>query len=116
MSFLIPGGLGVREAGGVAICTLVGVGTASAATLLLLKRDRNRTRLRMELREGRNRQIRRMMARMGHPVKRLRRVQLGPLKLKGLRVGEWREPTSAEMAALKRAAYGGKEKGIKRRA
>ena len=79
--------------------------------LLLVKRDRNRTRFKMELREGRNRQIRRMMASMGHPVKRLRRVQVGPLKLKGLRVGEWREPTSAEMASLKRAAYGRERKG-----
>jgi pseudouridine synthase len=73
--------------------------------LTVLRRDRDRTRLRMELREGRNRQIRRMMALVGHPVKRLRRVQIGPLKLKGLRVGEWREPTGREIAALKRAAY-----------
>lgn len=73
--------------------------------LRLVKRDRNRTRLLIELHEGRNRQIRRMLARVGHPVKKLRRIQLGPLKLKGLRVGEWREPTSGELAALKRAAY-----------
>ncbi len=73
--------------------------------LTVIRRDRDRTRLRMELREGRNRQIRRMMALVGHPVKRLRRVQIGPLRLKGLRVGEWREPTGREIAALKRAAY-----------
>jgi len=76
--------------------------------LTVIRRDRDRTRLRMELREGRNRQIRRMMALVGHPVKRLRRVQIGPLKLKGLRVGEWREPTGRELVALKRAAYGKK--------
>ncbi len=74
----------------------------SPSTLRLLKRDR--TRLIMELHEGRNRQIRRMMAQMGYPVKRLRRVQIGPLRLKGLRVGEWRELTAAEAASLKRAA------------
>ena len=78
--------------------------------LKLIRRDRNRTYLRMELREGRNRQIRRMMAQVGHPVKRLRRIAVGPLKLKGLRVGEWREPTAGEMATLKRAAFGKKEK------
>jgi 23S rRNA pseudouridine2605 synthase len=44
------------------------------------------------------------MARLGHPVKRLRRVQVGPLKLKGLRVGEWRELTRAELTAIKRAS------------
>ena len=59
----------------------------------------------MELREGRNRQIRRMLATIGHPVKRLRRVQVGPLKLKGLRAGEWRLLTSKELVALKRAAF-----------
>ncbi len=79
--------------------------------LILIRRDRNRTRMRMELREGRNRQIRRMMAQVGHPVKRLRRIQIGPLKLKGLRVGEWREPTAGELATLKRVAYGKKGLG-----
>ena len=64
----------------------------------------------MDLREGRNRQIRRMLARVGHPVKRLRRIQIGPLRLKGLRVGEWREPTTNELSALKRAAYRGPRK------
>ncbi|MHC4416932.1 MAG: pseudouridine synthase [Planctomycetota bacterium] len=73
--------------------------------LRLIRRDRNRTRLRMELREGRNRQVRRMMGQVGHPVKRLRRVQVGPLKLKGLRTGEWRLLTSSELTVLKRAAY-----------
>jgi len=56
--------------------------------LQLIKRDRERTHLKMELREGRNRQIRRMMARVGHPVKSLKRVQLGPLRLKGIALGE----------------------------
>lgn len=71
--------------------------------LKLIKRDRERTRLLMELREGRNRQIRRMMVSLGHPVKKLRRVSMGPLRLKGLAVGEWRELTAREIAALRRA-------------
>jgi pseudouridine synthase len=79
-------------------------GRTAPAGLTMLKRDRGRTRMLIELREGRNRQIRRVMARLGHPVKRLRRVQVGPLKLKGLRVGEWRELTRGELSALKRAA------------
>lgn len=79
--------------------------------LKVLKRDRERTRLIMELQEGRNRQIRRMMLRIGHPVKKLRRVQVGPLKLKGLRVGEWRELTREELRALKRAAFHAKPNG-----
>jgi len=74
--------------------------------LAVLKRDRDRTRLYIALREGRNRQIRRIMDRVGHQVKKLRRVQMGPLKLKGLAVGEWRELTPGELGALRRAARG----------
>lgn len=73
--------------------------------LKFLKRDRERTRMLMELREGRNRQIRRMMLQLGHPVKKLRRLQMGPLKLKGLAMGEWRPLTATEVAMLKKAAW-----------
>lgn len=73
--------------------------------LQLLKRDRERTLLRMELREGRNRQIRRMMLGLGHPVKKLRRIQMGPLKLKGLSIGSWRSLTQVEVQMLKKAAW-----------
>ena len=74
------------------------------STVTVIRRDRDRTRLHIELREGRNRQVRRILERVGHPVKKLRRTRLGPLKLKGLAVGEWRELTSNEVASLKRAA------------
>lgn len=74
--------------------------------LTILKRDRERTKLYMELREGRNRQVRRMLLKVGHPVKKLRRVRMGPLELKGLAVGEWRELTTKELALLRRAASG----------
>lgn len=78
--------------------------------LRLLRRDRDRTHLIMELQEGRNRQIRRMMARLGHPVKRLRRISLGPLRLKGLAIGHWRPLTTSELRELRKAAErGGRE-------
>jgi len=73
--------------------------------LSVLKRDTGRTTLYMELREGRNRQIRRMLASLGHPVKKLRRVRMGPLQLKGLQPGEWRELTSRELATLREEAF-----------
>lgn len=72
--------------------------------LTVLKRDRDRTRLLMELSEGRNRQIRRMMIKLGHTVRKLRRVQMGPLKLKGLQPGQWRELTPGELKSLRVAA------------
>ena len=74
------------------------------AKVKLLRRDRGKTLLEITLREGRNRQVRRMLIDVGYPVKKLRRVRLGPLQLKGLAVGEWRDLTSREVSALKRAA------------
>ena len=76
-----------------------------SSRLTLIRSGRDRTRLLMELREGRNRQVRRMMLYVGHKVRKLRRVQLGPLKLRDLRPGQWRELFPKELAALKRAAY-----------
>lgn len=45
----------------------------------------------VELREGRNRQVRRMTAAVGLPTLRLVRFRVGPWRLEGLRPGEWRE-------------------------
>lgn len=81
-------------------------GEASRSTLTFLKRDGDKTLLLMELREGRNREFRHMFAELGHPVKKLRQIQLGPLKLKGLSAGGWRELASAEVKLLKQAAMG----------
>jgi pseudouridine synthase len=57
--------------------------------------------LEMTLREGRNRQVRRMTAAIGHPTLRLIRVQIGPLTLSGLRPGESRELTLEEEGMLR---------------
>jgi len=69
----------------------------------LIRTDRGKSLLRIELSEGRNRQIRRILAIVGHPVKRLRRTQSGPLELKGLRTGQWRDLLPQEIAAIKQA-------------
>ena len=61
-------------------------------------------RVRIVIREGRNRQVRRMFDAIGHPVRRLRRTRLGPLSLRGLRPGAARDLTPAEVGALRRAA------------
>jgi len=52
--------------------------------------------------EGRNRQIRRMFERVGHRVEKIKRVQLGPLKL-DVEAGKFRELTAKEVEQLKRA-------------
>ncbi|MGE5322504.1 MAG: pseudouridine synthase [Actinomycetota bacterium] len=54
------------------------------------------------LREGRNRQVRRMTAAVGHPTLRLVRVAIGNLRLEALAPGKWRDLTPLEIASLKR--------------
>ena len=61
------------------------------------------TKLVLTLREGRNRQVREMCARVGHPVRSLQRVRYGPLTLRGLPRGAWRDLTAAEVEALRAA-------------
>ena len=50
----------------------------------------------LELVEGKNRQVRRMTAAVGHPTLRLMRVQIGKFRLEGLAAGQWRELTQPE--------------------
>ena len=53
------------------------------------------------IREGRNRQVRRMCEAVGHPVRKLRRVRIGPIADRRLRPGEWRDLTLQEVRLLK---------------
>jgi 23S rRNA pseudouridine2457 synthase len=52
------------------------------------------------LREGLNRQVRRMTAAVGHPTLRLVRVAIGPVALGDLQSGEWRDLTSREISQI----------------
>jgi 23S rRNA pseudouridine2457 synthase len=56
--------------------------------------------LSLELTEGKNRQVRRMTAAVGHPTLRLMRVRVGRFELGDLAPGQWRELTAAERAAV----------------
>jgi pseudouridine synthase len=60
--------------------------------------------LSIAIREGRNRQVRRMCEAIGHPVVRLRRVRIGPISDPRIRPGEFRDLTQKEIAALRRAS------------
>ena len=75
----------------------------AAAPIEVLARTKDETRLRIVLREGRKRQIRRIAASFGHPVKRLVRHQIGPLSLGDLEPGRWRYLTQQEVSLLARS-------------
>ncbi|MGI9332570.1 MAG: pseudouridine synthase [Gammaproteobacteria bacterium] len=63
--------------------------------------------LELGLREGRNRQVRRMTAALGHPTLRLVRISIGPYALDGLVPGEWREADPWQMATRSRQKSAG---------
>lgn len=60
------------------------------------------SRLELVLHEGRNRQVRRMLEAVGHPVVKLRRARYAGLGTGRLRTGEWRDLTPAEIKRLRR--------------
>ena len=62
-----------------------------------------RTEVRVVIREGRHRQVRRMLQTVGHKVQSLRRIGFGPLKLGRLKVADWRVLGEGEIEALHRA-------------
>jgi len=73
------------------------------ATVRRLRSAGPDTWLTLVIHEGRKRQVRRMLEAVGHPVRQLRRVRLGPLTLGGLSLGQARDLTVDERRALERA-------------
>lgn len=69
----------------------------SAKQVTIRKRSRRETHLVLELTEGKNREIRRLLAAAGHEVTRLKRVSFGGLELGDLQPGRWREVTEDEL-------------------
>jgi 23S rRNA pseudouridine2605 synthase len=59
-----------------------------------------KTLLKITLQEGRNRIVRRTMEAVGHPVRKLSRIGIGPVRLGNLKVGEFRELTREELGGL----------------
>ncbi|MEM6855102.1 MAG: pseudouridine synthase, partial [Planctomycetota bacterium] len=87
---------------------------ASMESVSILRHETDRTRgdrttLAITLTEGQNREIRRLLARVGIKVKKLKRTAIGPVRLKGLAPNEWRMLSQQEVWALRRAV---KIKGV----
>jgi 23S rRNA pseudouridine2605 synthase len=90
-------------------------GWANFSQVKRLKRGDKQSVLLLSLREGKNREIRRVLARVGLAVGRLRRVRIGPITDRGLKVGRWRVLAREEVELLsERAARGESEGGVRR--
>jgi 23S rRNA pseudouridine2605 synthase len=81
-------------------------GKTGRASVKILKRSYKESLIEITIRQGLNRQIRRMLARVGLPVKSLKRTRIGKLNTRGLGVGGFRTLTKAEVAYLKKATAG----------
>lgn len=79
-------------------------GPARAERVLVRSTHGQSALLEIVLREGRNREVRRILARVGHKVLELKRIAFGPLRLKDLEPGENRRLTTAELRELRYAA------------
>jgi 23S rRNA pseudouridine2605 synthase len=75
--------------------------TAPARVKFLREGNAGTSWIAVTLREGRKRQVRRMLAAVGHQVERLIRVRVGPLRLGDLPPGRWRALTADEVSRLR---------------
>ncbi len=81
-------------------------GKTGRASVKILKRSYKKSSLEITIRQGLNRQVRRMLAKVGLSVKSLTRTQIGRLNARGIGVGKFRELTKAEVAYLKKGTAG----------
>jgi 23S rRNA pseudouridine2605 synthase len=79
-------------------------GKARASRVKIVQRGHTRSLIEVTLREGRNREVRRVLARLGHKARRLTRISFGSLRLAGLKIGRFRKLTGQEVAALRASA------------
>jgi len=81
-------------------------GFAKVVGVKVLRQYKQSTMLEIVLNEGRNREIRRLLARVGHKVQRLKRVAMGPLRMADLPSGAVRMLERDELRKLKQDAFG----------
>ena len=79
-------------------------GVASPARVRVVSASRSRSEIDITIHEGRNRQVRRMLEGVGHPVVSLVRLRFGPIALGELAPGAVREATSREVRSLRQIA------------
>jgi len=81
-------------------------GKTGRASAKILKRGHTESLIEVTIRQGLNRQVRRMLAKVGLPVKSLKRTQIGRLTSRGLGAGKFRTLTAGEIAYLQKIGAG----------
>ncbi|MFO1461964.1 MAG: pseudouridine synthase [Verrucomicrobiota bacterium] len=76
--------------------------TLRAERVKIISANASHSLVEMDLRQGKNHEVRRLFESIGHPVESLRRVQIGSIKLGQLPTGRWRVLTAAEVKSLLR--------------
>jgi 23S rRNA pseudouridine2605 synthase len=89
-----------RLRGGVTLAD----GPVEVSSCRVVSSQADRSIVELVIHEGRNRIVRRLLAEVGHPVRRLTRTAIGPVRLRGLPSGHLRELTSDELGVLLDAA------------
>jgi pseudouridine synthase len=79
-------------------------GKTGRASVKILKRSPSQSSIEITISEGLNRQVRRMLAKVGLPVKSLKRTRIGRLTDRGLGAGRFRALTNSEVAYLRKAS------------
>ncbi len=79
-------------------------GPAAVVTVRMLSRSDTATLLEIVMGEGRNREVRRLLDAVGHPVQALVRIAIGPIRDPGLKPGEWRRLSTTEVRSLYQVA------------
>ncbi len=80
----------------------IGIRQKGIAKVLQQKVVKKKVIVRLELRQGKNREIRRMMAVLKRKIFSLNRISFGPLNLKGLLIGNWRKLSKTEVIELRK--------------
>ncbi len=100
---LVKGKVGRNRLRSLAKGTELEDGFAEPDSVRILEYMAGNTLIEITFHEGRKHIVKRYMAKMGHPVIKLKRVAIGPLRLGNLPSGKWRDLTESELRKLKRS-------------
>jgi len=100
----VGGSIGAQAVRALRAGVALADGVTAPATVTVVERGRARSLVEITIKQGRNRQVRRMFAAVDHPVERLVRVAVGPIRLGRLKPGTIRRLKSDEVRALYREA------------